>query len=136
MSHRKLVKRPTQLQQQSEAVTELPVTDPTTIQPPKDPFRIPQTGVRDGIIKALQDHLPTASYTPPLAAHLKKFGKDKLDPYTDLELILEPYNVTLKFESNRADNRQAMTYRMKHLDPDSEPDPNFLPTKSWFGGWF
>ena len=132
MSHRKLVKRPTQI----EAVAELPVTDPTTIQPPKDPFRIPQTGVRDGILKALQDHLPTASYTAPLVAHLKKFGKDKLDPYTDLELVLEPYNVTLKFESNRADNRQSMTYRLPHLDPDSEPDPNFLPTKSWFSGWF
>jgi len=134
MSHRKLVKRPTQ--QQSEAVAELPVTDPTTIQPPKDPFRIPQTGVRDGILKALQDHLPTASYTLPLTNHLKKFGKDKLDPYTDLVFVLEPYNVTLKFESNRADNRQTMTYRMPHLDPDSEPDPAFLPPKSLFSKWF
>jgi hypothetical protein len=132
MSHRKLVRRPTQ----TNTGTELPVTDPTTIQPPKDPFRIPQTGVRDGIIKALQDHLPTASYTPPLVAHLKKFGKDKLDPYTDLELVLEPYNVTLKFESNRADNRQTMTYRMSYLDADMDPDPAFLPTKSWFNWLF
>jgi len=132
MSHRKLVRRPIQ----TESAAELPVTDPTTIQPPKDPFRIPQTGVRDGIIKALQDHLSTASYTPLLVTHLKKFGKDKLDPYTDLELVLEPYNVTLKFESNRADNRQTMTYRMSYLDADMEPDPAFLPTKSWFGRWF
>ena len=135
MSHRKLVKRPIQLQQ-SEAVAELPVSDPTTIQPPQDPFRIPQTGVRDGVIKALQDHLPTASYTPPLIAHLKKFGKDKLDAYTDLEFVLEPYNVTLKFESNRADNRQTMVYKMPYLDADMEPDPNFLPAKSWFSKWF
>ena len=134
MNHRKLVKRP--IQQQSETVAELPVSDPTTIQPPKDPFRIPQTGVRDGILKALQDHLPTASYTPLLVAHLKKFGKDKLDAYTDLEFVLEPYNVTLKFESNRADNRKSMIYKMPYLDTDMEPDPTFLPAKSWFGGWF
>jgi len=133
MSHRKLVKRPIQ---QSETVAELPVSDPTTIQPPKDPFRIPQTGVRDGILKALQGHLPTASYTPLLVAHLKKFGKDTLDAYTDLEFVLEPYNVTLKFESNRADNRKSMIYKMPYLDTDMEPDPTFLPAKSWFGGWF
>ena len=131
MSHRKLVKRPT-----SEVVTDLPVTDPTTIQPPEDPFRIPQTGVRDGILKALQDQLPTASYTPLLVHHLKKFGTDNLDAYTDLEFILEPYNVTLKFESNRADNRQTMTYRMPYLNADMEPDPAFLPAKSWFRKWF
>jgi hypothetical protein len=134
MSHRKLVKRPTQ--QQSETVAELPVADPSTIQPPKDPFRIPQTGVRDGILKALQDYLPTASYTPLLVHHLKKFGKDKLDVYTDLEFVLEPYNVTLKFESNRADNRQTMVYKMPYLDADMEPDPTFLPPKSWFSRWF
>jgi hypothetical protein len=134
MSHRKLVKRP--IQPQSETVAELPVSDPTTIQPPKDPFRIPQTGVRDGILKALQGHLPTASYTPLLVAHLKKFGKDTLDAYTDLEFVLEPYNVTLKFESNRADNRKSMIYKMPYLDTDMEPDPTFLPPKSWFGGWF
>jgi len=131
MNHRKLVKRPA-----AEPVTEHLATDPTTIQPPKDPFRIPQTNVRDGIIKALQDHLPTASYSAPLVAHLKKFGQDKLDPYTDLEFVLDPYHVVLKFESNRADNRQAMTYRMPHLNVDSEPDSIFMPTKSWFGGWF
>ena len=80
--------------------------------------------------------MPTASYTPLLVAHLKKFGKDTLDAYTDLEFVLEPYNVTLKFESNRADNRKSMIYKMPYLDTDMEPDPTFLPAKSWFGGWF
>jgi len=128
MSHRKLVKRPS-----TEQEEELPTSDPTTIQPPKEPYRIPHVGVRDGLIKVLQDQLPTASYTPYLIAHLKKFGSSKLDPYTDLEFVLEPYNVTLRFESNRADGRQAMTYRMTHLNAD--PDPQFLPTWGWFSSF-
>ena len=86
---------------------------------------------RDQIIEILSSHHKSDEYSAPLIMHLKKIGSDKFDSYSEIELVLSEYNVTLIFKM-RLEVENVMTYTLPDLS--LEPDVRLAaPAKRWFG---
>jgi hypothetical protein len=86
---------------------------------------------RDQIIEILSSHHKGDEYSVPLITHLKKIGPDKFDSYSEIELVLSEYNVTLLFKM-RLTVENVMTYTLPDLS--LEPDVRLAaPAKRWFG---
>jgi hypothetical protein len=94
-----------------------------------------ETGVRDAVIHTIQHAFAEEPFTAPFVAHLKKIAVDAFDPYSELEFVLEEFNVRLIFQTIRR-REDVMTYTLPDLS--LEPDPRLASNvgmRKMFG-WF
>jgi hypothetical protein len=84
------------------------------------------------IIRTIENNHKTEEFCRPLVIHLKKIGPDKFDIYSEIELAVTEYNVTLVFKMRR-DEENAMTYTLP--DCSLEPDERLAAPlrKRWLG---
>ncbi len=94
----------------------------------KKVFKIPATNVRDAIVDVIRKQMPGTIFAGPLIAHLNKMGRRGLDKYDDLEITLQEYNVTLRFQCGTRADGEAMRYTIDRLA--SEPNEAFK-ANSW-----
>ena len=94
-----------------------------------------ESGVRDAVLRTIRREFPEESFMTPFAGHLSKIGADALDPYYELEFVLEEYNVRLVFQTVRQ-REDVMVYTIP--DCSLEPDERLVHNnriKKMFG-WF
>ncbi len=89
----------------------------------KKVFKIPEMNGRDTIVDSIRKQMPGTVFAGPLIAHLNKMGRKGLDKYDDLEIVLQEYNVTLRFQCNTRTDGEAMRYTIDRLA--SEPNEAF-----------
>ena len=92
-----------------------------------------EMGVRDVVIRTIQREYAEEPFVGPFVAHLKKITVDAFDPYSELEFILEEFNVRLTFQTIRL-KEDVMTYRLP--DCGLEPDPRLAGGAKKLFGWF
>ena len=90
-------------------------------------------GVRDAVIRTIQREYAEEPFVGPFVAHLKKIAVDAFDPYSELEFILEEFNVCLTFQTIRH-REDVMTYTLP--DCGLEPDPRLAGGAKKLFGWF
>lgn len=102
----------------------------------KKVFKIPPSNVRDAIVEIVRKQMPGTAFAGPFIAHLNKMGRKGLDKYDDLEITLQEYHVTLRFQCGTRTDGEAMCYTIDRLA--SEPNEAFQSKslvdkfKSWF----
>jgi hypothetical protein len=74
---------------------------------------------RDAIIALIQQQHRGEPFVAPFVEHLKKIGKDKLDPYSKMEFTLGEYNIRLTFLTSTFEVSE-MAYPIADLA--NEPD--------------
>ncbi len=90
----------------------------------------PSRDVRDAIIDLVL-HLHSADpFCEPFVAHLQKIGRRALDGYSELEFVLEEYQVRLVFRTSQMETNE-MTYTLPELRLD--PDPRLREGPSLLG---
>lgn len=94
----------------------------------KKVFKIPAQNVRDAIIEIIHKQMPGTAFVTPFIAHLNKMGRKALDKYDDLEITLQEYHVTLRFQCSGRTDGEAMCYTIDRLA--SEPNEAFQ-AKPW-----
>ena len=92
-------------------------------------------GVRDAILRLLAREYAGEPFVEPFSAHLRKIAEDAFDTYSELEFVLEEYNVRLSFQTIR-EKEDAMTYTLPdcRLEPDERLVSNNRLKKMF--GWF
>jgi hypothetical protein len=94
-----------------------------------------ESGVRDAILRLLVREFPEEPFLEPFSSHLRKIGVEAFDPYSELEFVLEEFNVRLTFHTIRV-REDVMTYTLP--DCSLEPDERLVSNnrlKKMFG-WF
>ena len=91
-----------------------------------------ESNVLHEIIRTIENNHKDDEFRGPLVAHLKKIGPDKFDIYSEIELAVSEYNITLLFKMRRSEEN-TMTYTLP--DCSLEPDERLAPPvrKRWFG---
>jgi hypothetical protein len=89
-------------------------------------------GVRDRIIKVIEENHKGDAFAAPFIKHLKKLGIHKLDIYSEIEFNITEYNVNLLFKMSR-EIAEEMTYTLPDLS--LEPDLRLCDParRRWFG---
>ena len=118
----------TMLRQPKATQAKAPEAAANTILLNKKVFKIPEINVRDSIIETVRKQMPGTSFAGPFIAHMNKMGRKALDKYDDLEITLQEYHVTLRFQSPPRPDGEAMCYTVDRLA--SEPNEAFQ-AKSW-----
>jgi hypothetical protein len=90
-------------------------------------------GVRDAVIRTIRREYAEEPFVEPFVTHLKKIAVDAFDPYSELEFILEEFNVRLTFQTIRH-REDVMTYTLP--DCGLEPDPRLAGGAKKLFGWF
>lgn len=89
-------------------------------------------GVRNSICDQVLHYHKERSFCEPFRQHLMKMDKGVLDEYSNLEFVLQDYNIKFIFKkSNDNGNEFAYTIQDCRSDPDSR-----LAKKSFFSRLF
>ena len=85
------------------------------------------------MINTIRREFAEEPFVAPFLAHLKKITVDAFDPYSELEFVLEEFNVRLTFQTIRKKD-DVMTYTLP--DCGLEPDPRLTAGTKKLFGWF
>lgn len=89
-------------------------------------------GVRDSICNQILHYYKEKSFCEPFRQHLMKMDKIILDEYSNLEFVLQDYNIKFIFKKSN-DNGNEFTYTIQ--DCRADPDKR-LAKKSFFNRLF
>ncbi len=87
-------------------------------------------GVRDHVMDWVLRNYERAVWAEPFLRHLSKIGRFALDPYSELEFILEAYSVRLVFVTLTYAT-SVLCYRVPDLSLD--PDPRLARRRGVLG---